>query len=166
MKRDTLKFTPLVLGLLTLGVVVALDQVSKWYILKVVMAPPRILPITPFFNLVLTWNTGVSFSLFNSYGITGTYILIGLTIAISLYFLWWLFRAESLLLGFGLGGILGGAFGNLIDRLQFGAVVDFLHFYYGSFSWPAFNIADTFITIGVGFIVIESFLTHKGEKLV
>lgn len=152
---------PVLWGFFLIALSLILDQVSKWYILTDLMNPPMVIPVTSFFNYVLAWNTGVSFSLFNSYGLTGTYVLIGLSSVISLIFLVWLLKARNYWLSSGLGFILGGALGNLIDRVRFGAVVDFLHFYYKTFSWPAFNLADTFITIGVILIVIESF---KGEK--
>ncbi len=155
---------PVLVGFVLILLSTILDQWSKWYVLTDLMNPPIEIPVTSFFSYVLAWNTGVSFSLFNSYGLTGTYILIGLSSAISLFFLVWLLKARNFWLSSGLGLIIGGAIGNLIDRVRFGAVVDFLHFYYESYSWPAFNLADTFITIGVMLIFIESFLSYKGEK--
>ncbi|NCP62880.1 MAG: signal peptidase II [Alphaproteobacteria bacterium] len=159
--RETISRRPVLWGLVLIVLSFALDQAGKWYVLTDLMNPPRVIPVTSFFSYVLAWNTGVSFSLFNSYGVTGTYVLIGLSSIISLIFFVWLLKARNYWLASGLGLIIGGAAGNLADRVRFGAVVDFLHFYYGSFSWPAFNLADTFITIGVILIVIESF---KGEK--
>ncbi len=152
---------PILWGVFLIILSFALDQASKWYVLTELMNPPTVIPVTSFFSYVLAWNTGVSFSLFNSYGVTGTYVLIGLSSTISLVFFVWLLKARNYWLSSGLGLIIGGAVGNLTDRVRFGAVVDFLHFYYDTFSWPAFNPADTFITIGVILIVIESF---KGEK--
>ena len=155
---------PVLFGFFLIALSAILDQWSKWYVLTDLMNPPVEIPVTSFFSYVLAWNTGVSFSLFNSYGATGTTILIALSSAISLFFMVWLLKARNYWLASGLGLIIGGAIGNLIDRARFGAVVDFLHFYYESYSWPAFNLADTFITIGVMLIFIESFLSHKGEK--
>lgn len=151
-------------GCLLILLAFALDQWSKWHVLTSLMNPPKVIPVTSFFSFVLAWNTGVSFSLFNSYGETGTMILCGVAVAISCGFFVWLWRVQNYWLGCALGLIIGGAFGNLTDRIRFGAVVDFLHFYYESYAWPAFNLADTFITIGVMLIFIESFLSHKGEK--
>jgi signal peptidase II len=151
-------------GCLLILATFALDQASKWYVLTDLMNPPKEIPVTSFFSFVLAWNTGVSFSLFNSYGDLGTFILCGVAIVISLFFLGWLWRAQNYWLGCALGLIIGGAMGNLVDRMRFGAVVDFLHFYYQTYAWPAFNLADTFITIGVMLIFVESFLCHKGEK--
>lgn len=161
-KTDTKK--PVFAGLLLILVGVVLDQWSKDYILADLMNPPTVISVTSFFNFVLAWNTGVSFSLFNSYGDLGTKILLGVSSVITLGFLAWLLTARNYWLALGLGLIISGAIGNLIDRVRFGAVVDFLHFYYGTFSFPAFNLADTFITIGVILILIESFLSHKGDK--
>ena len=155
---------PVLFGVFLIVISAVLDQWSKWYVLTDLMNPPAEIPVTSFFSYVLAWNTGVSFSLFNSYGVTGTYVLIALSSAISLFFMVWLLKARNFWLASGLGLIIGGALGNLIDRVRFGAVVDFLHFYYESYAWPAFNLADTFITIGVMLIFIESFLSHKGEK--
>lgn len=152
---------PILWGLILIVLSFVLDQATKWYVLTDLMNPPAVIPVTSFFSYVLAWNTGVSFSLFNSYGVTGTYVLIALSSTISLVFFVWLLKARNYCLASGLGFIIGGALGNLIDRIRFGAVIDFLHFYYDTFSWPAFNLADTFITIGVILIVIESF---KGEN--
>ena len=155
---------PVFFGVFLIALSAILDQWSKIYVLSDLMNPPVEIPVTPFFSYVLAWNTGVSFSMFNSYGLTGTYILIAVSSLISLFFFVWLLRAQNFWLTSGLGLIIGGAIGNLIDRVRFGAVVDFLYFYYESYSWPAFNLADTFITIGVMLIFIESFLSYKGEK--
>jgi len=159
--KEQVSKKPVLWGIVLIILCFLLDQASKWYVLTDLMNPPRVIPITSFFSYVLAWNTGVSFSLFNSYGVTGTYVLIGLSSTISLVFFVWLLKARNYWLASGLGLIIGGAIGNLVDRVRFGAVVDFLHFYYNTFSWPAFNLADTFITIGVILIVIESF---KGEN--
>jgi signal peptidase II len=151
-------------GIAIILMAISLDQASKYYVLTELMNPPQIIPITSFFNLVLAWNTGVSFSLFNSYGLTGMYVLTVMACTISVGFFIWMLRAQNHWLVVGLALIVGGAVGNVIDRIRFGAVIDFLHFYYHSFSWPAFNLADTFITIGVVCILIESLITRKGEQ--
>lgn len=154
----------MVIGLSIILVAVILDQWSKFYILNDLMIPPRVIEITSFFNLVLAWNTGVSFSMFNSYGSVGTFVLITVSCLISIGFFIWMMRVKNYWLLVGIALIIGGAIGNLIDRIRFGAVLDFLHVYYESFSWPAFNLADTFITIGVICILLESLLMHKGES--
>lgn len=137
------------------------DQVSKWLILNHVMAPPQVIPITGFFNLVLGRNTGVSLGLF---GDASPWALIALTLAIVAGLLVWLQRAEHRLTAVSLGLIAGGALGNLIDRLRHGAVTDFLDFYLATYHWPAFNLADVAIVSGVGLLLLESILPRDEAK--
>src|SRR5690606_1168418 len=112
------------------ALVVLLDQLTKWWILGV-MDPPRQIELTPFFNLVLAWNRGVSFSLFHSGAAYAPYILSAVALAVVAGLLWWLGRQERLLPVLAIGLVIGGALGNVIDRLNFGAVVDFLDFHAG-----------------------------------
>ena len=129
-KDSMISKKPFLFGILLLVLSAVLDQASKWYVLTDLMNPPVEILVTSFFRYVLAWNTGVSFSLFNSYGLTGTYVLIGLSSVVSLFFFGWLLIARNFWLAGGLGLIIGGAIGNIIDRIRFGAVVDFLYFYY------------------------------------
>jgi signal peptidase II len=138
-----------------------LDQLSKWLIMNVVMDPPRTITLAPFWDLVLAFNRGVSFSLFRQDTQMGVWILCGVSVIISLFLLFWLFKAPTKLLAIGLGLMVGGAFGNLLDRLQLGAVIDFLFFHWHQYGFPAFNLADSAITIGVGFILLDSFLESR-----
>lgn len=154
----------LILGFSLVIAVILADQLSKWVILMWVMQPPQIFEITPFFDLVLVFNRGVSFGFLNSAPEFTVYFLITLTVLISLVLVIWLIRVTTPLLSSGIGLILGGALGNLIDRFRFGAVVDFLHFHWNAYSFPAFNIADTAITLGVIAILIDSFYTDKGTQ--
>jgi len=142
----------------------ALDFASKWYILNVVMQPPQMITITSFFDIVLAWNPGVSFSMLNSLGEYGPLALSILAIGICTGLLYWMWIAETKLLAIGLGMVIGGALGNVLDRIQFSAVVDFLLFHVNEYAWPAFNIADTMISIGVGLILVDGFLQPKKEK--
>jgi signal peptidase II len=136
--------------------VLLLDQATKWLMLLVVMAPPRTIEVTGFFNLVLAWNTGVSFSAFAGGGATGRWILVGIAIVISGFVLAWMGRTQRRLLIAGFALIVGGALGNVIDRVVHGAVVDFLDFNLAGWHWPAFNLADTAITLGVVAIIADS----------
>ncbi len=105
---------------------------------------------TEFFNLVFTWNPGTSFSLFRSIGLShqlGIIVMVSMVIGFLGYHL--LFRAKSKFEYTALLLIVGGALGNLIDRIRFGAVIDFMDFHVGNWHFPAFNVADAFITIGV-----------------
>jgi signal peptidase II len=131
------------------GIVAALDLASKWAILAWVMNPPRVIPVLPSFNLVLGFNRGVSFGLLSDLGSAGPTIVSAMTAAIVGLLTVWLWRARLRSELVALSLIIGGASGNLIDRLHDGAVTDFLDFYVGRYHWPAFNGADTAITLGV-----------------
>ena len=148
-------------GCLIAAAVIVLDQATKWWILEGVMQPPRIIPVTPFFNLLLTWNTGVSFGLFNNSNSLNALLLSVLAIVIVVFLFFWLRRAEHKRMAAGLGLIIGGALGNVIDRGLHGAVVDFLDFYIDTLHWPAFNLADSAITVGVLMLVGESLFQHR-----
>jgi len=138
------------------------DYASKWMIINVVMDPPRIIPMTPFFNLVLGWNRGVSFGFLNM-GTNGQWILIALTSTIVVCLFIWLNKIDRKNEAIAIGLIIGGATGNIIDRIKFGGVTDFLDFYYGAYHWPAFNGADTFIFLGAAIMILDS-LYHSPEK--
>lgn len=137
--------------------VVLLDQASKWWIVEVVMNPPQIIEATSFFNLVLTHNRGVSFGLFAAGSDTGKWVLVGVAAVISIFLVRWLWQAQHLITTVALGLIIGGAIGNVIDRILIGAVVDFLDFHAYGYHWPAFNVADSAIFIGAAGLIFESF---------
>ena len=157
-------------GLFTLGLkivllIFTLDQATKWWIVNEVMNPPRVIPVLPSFNLVMGWNRGVSFGIFDTASPPNQWLLIGLALIIVTVLLIWLKRADSRLISVALGLIVGGALGNVMDRIHYGAVADFLDFYVGDFHWPAFNVADAGITIGVVVLVLESFFVgSKNDK--
>ena len=117
--------------------------------------------MTPFFNLVLVWNRGVSFGMFNSGGAFAPWLLSGLALAVVVGLLVWLKRSDQLLTGLGLGLVIGGAFGNLIDRIRFGAVVDFLDFHLAGWHWPAFNLADAAICVGAVLMLADGLLVRR-----
>ncbi|MGF1610933.1 MAG: signal peptidase II [Kiloniellales bacterium] len=142
-------------ALLLALLVIVLDQASKWLILEVVMQPPRVVRVTSFFNLVLTYNTGVSFGLFGGEREWQPWLLSGLALAIVVALLLWLRHQERPLPALAVGLIVGGAIGNVIDRLRFGAVVDFLDLHAAGWHWPAFNVADSAISIGVVLLLLD-----------
>jgi signal peptidase II len=151
------------LGLLAAGFALLLDQGSKWLLFDSVhiMAEPP-MAITPFFNLVMVWNYGISFGMFS--GHRRPFIVITLSVIIMGILLLWLWRNRSKAAAFGLGSVIGGAAGNVIDRLRFGAVADFFDFHLGIYHWPAFNIADSCIFIGVVVLCLQGMLvTNKGQ---
>ena len=144
------------------ALVVMCDQLSKWWLLNVAMQPPQVMPVTKFLNLVLVWNKGVTFGLLNKLDHRlMTYFLV-VVAAIILFFLGrWLWKTSSTLVAVGLGMVMGGAIGNVLDRLRFGAVTDFLDFYYQDYHWYAFNIADAAICTGVGLLLLDSLVRGK-----
>jgi signal peptidase II len=146
------------LGLLAATLVAISDQISKWAIRDLVMDPPRIIPLTGFFNIVEVWNRGISFGLFGSDSSWGPILLSVLALGICGVLIVWLRRAETRLLAVAIGLVVGGAIGNVIDRALWRAVYDFLDFHMAGYHWPAFNVADSAITIGVGLILVEGFI--------
>ncbi|MBL4720105.1 MAG: signal peptidase II [Alphaproteobacteria bacterium] len=145
-------------GLLPAILIALADQASKWWILLDVMNPPRVLEVTPFFNLVLTFNRGVSFGLLDSDSPWSQPLLIALALGISVVLVIWMRQAETRYVARTTGVILGGALGNVIDRFFHGGVVDFLDFYAYGAHFPAFNLADSAITCGVIFLLAESLI--------
>lgn len=136
------------LGLGLALAILALDQLSKWWIVERVMAPPRVIPVTPFFNLVMGWNRGVSFGMFNWDSVATAWIFSALALVIVAVLLVWMARDDRASCAAALGLVIGGALGNVIDRVRFGAVADFLDFHAFGYHWPAFNVADTAISLG------------------
>ena len=120
--------------------------------------------VLSFFNIVEVWNKGVSFGLLAVDSSWTPYVLSALALIISGFLLVMLINAKTLKLAIGLGIIIGGAFGNIIDRLLWGRVFDFLDFHISGFHWPAFNVADAAITIGVILILIDGFIAKSTDE--
>ncbi|MBT3360811.1 MAG: signal peptidase II [Rhodospirillales bacterium] len=133
-----------------------LDQATKWWIVESVMVPPQMISVTPFFNLVMGWNRGVSFGLFNQDSPYNVLVLTAVALIIVVALVFWLRKAERQLVVVAIGMVIGGAIGNVVDRLRFGAVADFLDFHIAGYHWPAFNVADSGITIGAGLLVLDA----------
>ncbi|HVA12203.1 MAG TPA: signal peptidase II, partial [Stellaceae bacterium] len=117
--------------------------------------------VTPFFNLVLTGNRGMSFGLFNTNAAMNTAVFTVLAAAIVVALIVWLRRAPSALIRLALGLVIGGAVGNVLDRLFRGAVVDFLDFHLGTWHWFAFNLADAAICLGVAGLLLDGLLARR-----
>ncbi len=156
----------IVRGLFWAAVVAAADQASKAAVLAHFGARGCVnesQTFTRFFDLVLTCNRGMSFGLFNESGGPSALVFSLFAAAIVVLLLIWLSRTKSRLLAIAIGFVIGGAIGNVVDRLRFGAVVDFLSFHAGAWYWPAFNIADSAISIGVALMLIDGLLLHGRE---
>lgn len=146
------------LGLITALAVGITDWLSKYLILHVIQLPARRnIQILPFFDLTMVWNRGVSFGMLQADSPLARWVLIGFTLAVSLGVLIWLYRNEDRLSALALGGILGGALGNIHDRLVYGAVADFFDFHLLGAHWYVFNVADAAISTGVALLLIRSF---------
>ena len=147
-------------GLISAALALIADQGSKLFMLYgadfVHMPPGSSVPVLPFFNMVMVWNPGISYGLFPASGRLGTWLLIGLSVAAIVLLSWLLWRSSSRALAIGYGLIIGGAIGNnLIDRVIYGRVADFFHFYGFGYSFYVFNVADIAITLGAVAIVYE-----------
>ena len=161
--------------LLVILAIVLIDQLSKGALINLITGrvplsapawelipvPYLMAHVTNFFNVVFTWNPGTSFSLFRALGETAPMVIVVITAfvigAISYYMFTRAAAHERLPLAF----IIGGAIGNLVDRVRFGAVVDFLDFHIGGAYWPAFNVADVFICLGVGLYVLNWLMARR-----
>ena len=156
-------------------VLIFADQLSKWWVSEIFLsarnldfiswisdAPARLgfysVEIYSFFNLVMVWNEGVSFGLFNDGSGDHALWLSALSLILSTVFAVMLVRSHSALERASFILIIGGALGNLIDRVRFGAVIDFLDVHIAGYHWPAFNVADSFICIGVALLLIYTLL--------
>lgn len=142
-------------------VVIALDQTSKLAISSH-FTYGEALPVTSFFNLVLAHNTGAAFSFLSDAGGMQRWLFSAIALVASVWIVWLLRRHQAeKLFSFALAFILGGALGNLVDRIAYGYVVDFLDFYWGGYHFPAFNLADSAITCGAALLIWDSF---KGKR--
>lgn len=162
------------LGLAVAALVVGLDQATKWWIATGVFGrsfadrglfeafvPARRIEVTGFVNLVLTGNTGVSFGLFQTDSPLGAWVFAAVAVAIIGGLLIWLAKVRQRWLAAGIGLVIGGAVGNVVDRIRFGAVIDFLDFHLAGYHWPAFNLADSAITVGVALLFADALFRRR-----
>ena len=163
------------IGLLIAGLVIIKDQLIKWLIIVHVYQEhnPNFLhwlvqkapqfeeearPVTSFFNLVMVWNRGVSFGMLQTNEAQMVYILSAVALLIAAGFFIWLWNDPTPMNALCVGLIMGGALANVMDRLRFGAVADFFDFHVAGYHWPAFNIADAAISVGVVLMIIHTIL--------
>lgn len=174
MTPEKLRFITTVIAVDIILFLFMLDQITKWYVVETLIKPLSMgtdvpqadfltwllalrhdrvpfgeIMVIPHFNLVMVWNTGVSFGVFAGHPAAATGFLMAALGAIVIGFGIWMFRTQETFLRFVLAAIIGGALGNLWDRVRFGAVADFLDFYYGGWHYPAFNVADSCIVLGI-----------------
>lgn len=146
------------LFLLIAGAIVVLDQLTKWAALAYLM-PHEEIAVSPFLNFVLVYNRGAAFGfLHDAPGWQNAlFIVIALVACVVIGYLLYRLESDNRLVAISLVLILGGAVGNLIDRLVYGHVIDFIDVYYGSWHWPAFNIADSAISVGAVLLILDAF---------
>ncbi len=146
------------------ALVIVLDQISKWVVLAG-LAPGETVYVAPFWNWVLTFNPGAAFSFLADQPGWQRWFFSALAIGVSGWIALMLRRhAGEPLLAAALALIMGGALGNVIDRIRFGAVVDFVQWHAAGYYWPAFNVADSAITIGAVLLVWEQLFLAKGKR--
>lgn len=140
------------------------DQLSKAILLDILPTAQDRITVLPFFDLVHAWNYGVSFSMFTGTGDVRRFTLIAVMLLISAAVSWWLYKTERFLPVLAYGLILGGALGNISDRIWHGAVFDFLYFHLAGYGWPAFNLADSAIVCGVGLLLLDGFRSVEKRR--
>ena len=151
-------------GLLVAAAVLLLDQLTKLWVLFT-FAPGEAIPVTPFFNLVLVFNPGAAFSFLADHAGWQRWFFTVIALGISGWILWQLrVLKPGSLYSLGLALIMGGALGNLVDRLWLGMVIDFLDFYVAGWHWPAFNVADSAVCIGAVLYVLCNARANKESK--
>ena len=152
------------LGLAVASVIVIADQIIKWWAIGLLAEQPYGIEVLPFFNLILVWNQGISFGIFGG-GLLPPWLLGVVALAVTLALVIWLRKAETRLLAATIGLVIGGALGNVVDRFRFGAVADFLDFHWAGYHWPAFNLADAAISVGVVILLLDALLIgHERHK--
>jgi signal peptidase II len=161
--------SPLRPGVIAGVAVLALDQATKLWLLFVFdIAHHDAVKVTPFFDLVLAWNVGISFGWFQNDSPLAQIALMVIKAAAVIVLAIWMARARTLIATLGLGLIIGGAIGNAIDRFAYGAVVDFALFHLqiggNTFNWYVFNLADVAIVAGVAALLYDSFLGVPAAK--
>ncbi len=150
-------------GLIIATLIVAIDQLFKIQMVEYMAAYPYGIDVTSFFRLVMVWNSGVSFGMFAG-GETTRWVLIAVSLVISLVLVVILAKSDKKLIGYAMGLVLGGAIGNVIDRLHYGRVADFFDVDLIFMRWPAFNIADVAIVCGVMLLLLENLFFDKNSS--
>ncbi len=145
--------------------IVILDQATKW-LAEALLLPFQPVPLMPLLNFTLMYNEGAAFSFLANAGGWQRWLFAGFALVMTLALTFWLLRLDKgeRATAAALSLVIGGAIGNLIDRVQTGRVVDFIDFYVGTWHWPAFNVADSAISIGIVFLLITSFRSELATR--
>ncbi len=153
-------------GYLVAAVVFGLDQAVKYWVTTVLgLKAGRIVAVVPGFDLAWVGNPGVSMSLLRADTELQKWLLVAATLAIAAGVAWWIARESNRLDGFALGLVLGGALGNIIDRVRYGYVVDFIDLHWHSHHFYVFNVADAAISIGVALLLLRSLLAPAAKSV-
>ncbi len=164
MMKPGFSANPLPLMALVVGAVFIADQMSKWAILESFRSVgSQMTPLTPFLNLVLVFNPGISFGLFGDHSLFGPYAFTAFALLVTLILIVWAYKTPDRLSRLYLSFVIGGALGNVVDRIRWGAVVDFIDLHALGYHWPAFNLADSAITSGVAALLLNN-LFKKPES--
>jgi signal peptidase II len=147
------------------ALVVVLDQASKFWIMAT-FEDYEVMTVLPVFNLTLVYNTGAAFSFLSNAGGWQRWFFITVAVVISVVMVAWLrqLKPHERMTGVGLALVIGGAVGNLIDRVWLGKVVDFLQWHWQQWYWPSFNLADSAITVGVGILLVDAVLAARRDS--
>ncbi len=146
-------------------VTVLIDQGYKWWMLNIYDIGSRgVVKITPFFDLTLIWNKGISYGLFQQNSDLGRYILIGIILCIMAVLVVWMIRARGFFIAVAMGLVLGGALGNVIDRVVYGAVADFFSFHFWGYYWYVFNLADVWVVAGAVLLLYDAIFNDVPDK--
>lgn len=155
--------------MIRLGAIVALlafivDRLSKWWFIDIFELPLKgTVEILPIFDVVMVWNRGVSFGFLSANDDFGRWALVVMNLVIVGVLLYWLRSAKNIMLSSAIGLVIGGAFGNIYDRVKFGAVADFFQFHWQEWYFAVFNVADSFIFIGAMLLIFNSTFGNDAE---
>ncbi len=143
----------------------AIDRLSKWLFIDVYELPTKgVVEILPIFDIVMVWNRGVSFGFLSASDEAGRWALVALNVVIVSVLIYWLKTSKNIFLSGAIGVIIGGAIGNIYDRVKFGAVADFFQFHWQEWYFAVFNVADSFIFIGAVLLIFNSTFGRDAKK--
>lgn len=152
------------IGAISALIAFLLDRVSKWWFIDVYELPLKgTVEILPIFDVVMVWNRGVSFGFLSANDDFGRWALVAMNLVIVAVLLYWLKSAKNIMLSSAIGLVIGGAFGNIYDRVKFGAVADFFQFHWQEWYFAVFNVADSFIFIGAMLLIFNSTFGNDAE---